>query len=128
MQRMPTRRLPAGGQTVNAMESETSPLLELARRIRREQGVEQLRAFLRAMLPFSAPNELRYVSEAFGISFESISAHMERIQVPAAEHTDAGRARNGQNQLDMLKMLLQVTSMMKGGGDMMKLLNMMKQS
>lgn len=49
---------------------DASPLLQLARRIREEQGAEQTRAFLRAMVPFAAPGELKNVSEGFGIPFD----------------------------------------------------------
>ena len=51
---------------------EASPLLQLARRIREEQGAEQTRAFLRAMVPFAAPGELKNVSEGFGIPFDPV--------------------------------------------------------
>lgn len=56
-------------QTVpeEAKAEERSPMLLLARRIREEQGVEGLRAFLLAMEPFAAPYELKNLAERFGM-------------------------------------------------------------
>lgn len=43
------------------------PALLLARRIRREQGVEQVKRFLMAMEPFLAPYERQAIAEQLGI-------------------------------------------------------------
>ncbi len=49
---------------------EVSPALLLARRIHMEQGIEQLKAYLLAVEPFVAPNELRAISSGFGFNFD----------------------------------------------------------
>ena len=70
MQRVPARQ---NGVTAEAERMPApSPLLELSRRIRNEQGVSGLRDFLAAMAPFSAPNELRSVAEGFGMDYDAI--------------------------------------------------------
>lgn len=66
----------SGGSNSNSgfMPSEdekATPLILLARRIREEQGVEQLKEFLAAMTPFAAPGELKMAGERFGVSYES---------------------------------------------------------
>ena len=76
MQRVPTRQrqtMPADRQQGGRQQhNETTPALLLARRIREEQGVEQLKAFLAAMEPFVAPNELRSISSGFGINYDML--------------------------------------------------------
>ena len=75
MQRVPTRQrqfVPNGNAAKRPQGGEASPFLRIARRIREEQGIEQLRAFLAAMVPFVAPNELKGVCTGFGLDYDSI--------------------------------------------------------
>lgn len=75
MQRVPTRQrqfVPNGNAAKRPQGGEASPFLRIARRIREEQGIEQLRAFLAAMVPFVAPNELKGVCAGFGLDYDSI--------------------------------------------------------
>ena len=74
MQRMPlnkTRSMPDAPKT---SQNENSPALLMARKIRREQGVEQLRAFLSAIGPFISPNELKSICGAFGLNFNTLAS------------------------------------------------------
>lgn len=124
MQRMPTREPPSRGQ-------DDSPMLRLARRIRQEQGAEQVKAFLAAMTPFSAPNEIKRIGENFGIPFESIeNERMKREPVRQnAPNAGAVRPANQMDQLDRinrLRTLMQLAGMMKNGGDPMALINLLK--
>ena len=121
MQRMPTRSMPPHGSEL-PMES-ASPMLLLARRIREEQGVEQVRAFLAAMTPFSAPNEIRHIGEGFGIPFESIELERERT-VKSRQPVQENRQNPQNGMLDQLRMIMQLSSLMKGG-DAMNLINML---
>ncbi|MCR5610935.1 MAG: hypothetical protein K6F68_03785 [Clostridiales bacterium] len=125
MQKMPARNTPRS-TTGNYME-DASPMLRLARRIREEQGVEQLRAFLAAMGPFSAPNEIRHIGEDFGIPFESIEAERRRTEERQAPRPAPKQDQGGnrmQDQMNQIGMLLNLANMMKNGGDMMNLINM----
>lgn len=125
MQKMPARNMPRSA--AGNYPEEPSPMLRLARRIREEQGVEQLRAFLAAMAPFSAPNEIRHIGEDFGIPFESIEAERRRKEEPSrvqpAPRQDSGGSRMA-DQMNQIGMLLKLAGMMKNGGDMMDLINM----
>ena len=110
---VPPRRATGGG--------EASPLLRLARRIREEQGPEQTRAFLEAMRPFAAPNELKKIGEGFGIEFDP-SPYSPPVRY---EQPPSPRKSNGSGQLDMLKTLMQLKSAMQSGGvDPVKLLSL----
>lgn len=74
MQRVPTKNTPMNVQNNGrVIAQETSPLLSMARRVREEQGVEQLRAFLSAMAPFAAPNEIKRLCDSFGLSYASVA-------------------------------------------------------
>lgn len=126
MQKMPARNMQ---RTAPANQyDDASPMLRLARRIREEQGVDQLRSFLAAMTPFSAPNEIRHIGEDFGISFESIEAERrrgeERIKERNAPAQETGGSRMA-DQMNQLGMLLKLAGMMKNGGDMMNLINLL---
>lgn len=125
MQKMPARNTPRS-TTGNYME-DASPMLRLARRIREEQGVEQLRAFLAAMGPFSAPNEIRHIGEDFGIPFESIEAERRRAEERTRVQTAPRQEPSGNrmaDQMNQLGMILNLANMMKNGGDVMNLINM----
>ncbi|MBO4384674.1 MAG: hypothetical protein J5854_04565 [Clostridia bacterium] len=126
MQKMPARNYKPGPPSYGF--DEASPMLRLARRIREEQGVEGLRAFLAAMTPFSAPNEIRHIGEDFGVSFESIETERRRGEERAIARNvprqDAGGNR-AQDQMNQLAMLVKLAGLMKNGGDMMNLINML---
>ena len=109
---VPPRRAAGGG--------EASPLLLLARRIREEQGPEQTRAFLEAMRPFAAPNELKRIGEGFGIEFDPAP-----YTPPVRYEQPAPKRPNGSGQLDMLRTFMQLrTAMQSGGMDPVKLLSL----
>lgn len=125
MQRIPSGRMPSG-QAQPA--EEPSPLLRLARRIREEQGSEQVRAFLAAMAPFAAPNEIRRVGESFGISRESLEYEMQKRapQPQKPQNTNNQQSMNGMmNQLNQLRTIMQLSGMLKNGGDPSALLNLL---
>lgn len=129
MQRMPTR---TPGPRGEEMSADDSPMLRMARRIRQEQGSEQVKAFLAAMTPFSAPNEIRRIGESFGISFESIELERSRqtrqppMQPPMQQPHNAVNQTNAMmNQINQLKMLMQLSGMMKNGGDPTALLGLL---
>jgi hypothetical protein len=90
---------------------EETPLLLLARRIRREQGAEQVKAFLAAMEPFSAPNEIKRIGEDFGIPYESIEAARARTR-PAEVKRPQERSADG---LGNLGMLMKLMPLLRGG-------------
>lgn len=106
MNRYPINNIPArrasGGE-------EASPLLKLARRIREEQGAEQLKAFFAAMRPFAAPNELKRVSESFGIEIPE-APERGSLKREAPRETSQG------DPLRMMRSLMQMMTLMKGGG------------
>ncbi|MBO4563273.1 MAG: hypothetical protein J5772_06655 [Clostridia bacterium] len=145
MQRIPSRTAPRSAGTQK--QEEPSPMLRIARRIREEQGAEQVRAFLAAMLPFAAPNEIRRIGEGFGIPFESIeSLRAPQIAPPARQSFkepvrqapfqspvmgsgipqtgDAGIDR-AVNSLNMIRTVMQLKNAMAGGADPMKLMGML---
>ena len=130
MQRTGTESRPAGIR----QNAEASPLLKLARRVREEQGVEQLKAFLTAMIPFAAPNEIRRVSEGFGIPFERISERRGtadnregRQDCFSRLQQDGGnRQGSGVNPgLNMIRTLMQLRGAMNGAPDPKLLMELM---
>lgn len=154
MQRVPTRQrqsVPNVNAAKRPQSGEASPFLRIARRIREEQGVEQLRAFLAAMVPFVAPNELKSVCSGFGLDYDSILSlkNEQSMRPPARSSRDnpgfgtAGfgnmgamsptGAMNGMNpfgaaggQMQLLQMLMSMQNMMKGGkGDISRIMSMM---
>ena len=98
----------------------SSPMLHMARRVRSEQGIEQLKSFLVAMEPFSAPNELRSISMSFGMDFDSLPRQQRRPQSSQQNQTP----QQTDNQFKMLQMLMGMRNMK--GMDMQGLLKMMK--
>lgn len=94
MQRTPANR--------NEGNGEAQPLVKLARRIRSEQGAEQLKAFLQAMTPFFAPNELKNIAEDFGVEFR------ERQPEPPAQ------PQPRQDPMDMIRSIMQIKTLMSG--------------
>ena len=132
MQSMSGRNSPSQRRE-SQIEQDVSPMLMLARRIREEQGIEQVKAFLRAMTPFAAPNELKRIGEGFGIPYERIRQEPENnspARSPGAY--DMGNTQSGPqtrvmpDQLNMIRTLMQLQGLMKGGGaDMSKLMSLM---
>lgn len=124
MQRFPTRGMPP--HTVQDGREEVSPVLRLARRIREEQGAEKVREFLAAMTPFAAPYELRHIAESFGISYESVERERSvRQEAPNNRQAPQPNAGNMLDQINRIKMLMQLSGMMKNGGDPSALLNLL---
>ncbi|MBR0134793.1 MAG: hypothetical protein IJM18_01205 [Clostridia bacterium] len=119
MQRVPSRSIPKHYSGVR--EENASPLLLLARRIREEQGPEQVKAFIGAMAPFAAPNELKRISEGFGIEYETIDRPLAR----RPEQPQPARDSNG-GQMQMLQTLIQLSGVMRNGGaDPAKLISLL---
>lgn len=110
--------------------SDASPLLLMARRVREEQGVEQLKQFLSAMKPFAAPNEIRRLCEGFGINFQTLP---QRYEDPDTRYVRQERSPQPQQtqqpvmpQMQMLQTLLQMQSLMGSGKpDPMQLIKLM---
>lgn len=95
MQRVPSRQhQSAPAEPERREREEPSPIVNMARRIRDEQGVSGLRDFLSAMEPFAAPNELRSLASRFGMDYDEIR---ERRRERAENERDYG-SRNGMNQ------------------------------
>lgn len=69
MQRMAPNSVPASKPMPVKPDiiEEASPALLMARRIRSEQGVEQLKRFLNSMEPFVAPAERMKIAESMGV-------------------------------------------------------------
>lgn len=108
MQRIPGNALPPMKE---GAKGEETPLLLLARRIRREQGAEQVKAFLAAMEPFFAPNEIKRIGEDFGIPYESIEAARTSTR-PAETKRPQERTAEG---LGNLGMLMKLMPLLRGG-------------
>ena len=98
MQRVPTRQrqfVPNGNAAKRPQGGEASPFLRIARRIREEQGIEQLRAFLAAMVPFVAPNELKGVCAGFGLDYDSIVLLRNEQTSRQASRMNRGESASG---------------------------------
>ncbi|MFR2029713.1 MAG: hypothetical protein ACLS44_08640 [Christensenellales bacterium] len=98
MQRVPTRQrqfVPNGNAAKRPQGGEASPFLRIARRIREEQGIEQLRAFLAAMVPFVAPNELKGVCTGFGLDYDSIVLLRNEQTSRQASRMNRGESASG---------------------------------
>ena len=108
MQRISGNALPPMKQ---GARGEETPLLLLARRIRQEQGAEQVKAFLAAMEPFSAPNEIKRIGEDFGIPYENIEAARAR-SLPPQERRQQDKSAEA---LGNLGMLMKLMPLMRGG-------------
>lgn len=153
MQRVPTRQrqfVPNGNAAKRPQGGEASPFLRIARRIREEQGIEQLQAFLAAMVPFVAPNELKGVCTGFGLDYDSIvllrneqtsrqASRMNRGE-SASGNVNAGGMNGfmnpfgsmnpfgaaGGQQMQLIQMLMGMQNIMKSGkGDISRIMNMM---
>jgi hypothetical protein len=103
---------------------EPSPALQLARRIRYEQGTEQLRRYLSAIEPFIAPAERAAIAKQMGIQIvkaqssspkEAQSQPVIRQEEPDDPHESYQPRQQGpanSQQMQMLQMLAQLA----GGG------------
>ena len=143
MQRIPTRSIPiknnmnegpVGANTSTAIvprgagsEEEASPILPLARRIRAEQGAEQVKAFLEAMRPFAAPNELKHIGRSFGIELSEAQTSIAETRPTQSQPANASSAMP---QLQMLQRLICLQNLMNGGkadtSDLMRVLGGMQ--
>lgn len=96
----------------------------MAKRVYQEQGMEQLKAFVVAIEPFVAPNELRTICSCFGLNFESLpkNAKQQQTQTVPGGHAQGSGSRN---QMQMLQMLMSMQNMSKGGMDISQLMKMM---
>ncbi len=88
MQRMAPNSVPASKPMPVKPDiiEEASPALLMARRIRSEQGVEQLKRFLNSMEPFVAPAERMKIAESMGVRLNPSSPRSE----PEAAKSSAG--------------------------------------
>lgn len=82
MQRVPPRQYsappPEEREALPAPLATPSPIVNMARRIRDEQGVSGLREFIGAMEPFAAPNELRALADSFGLDYAALREREKR--------------------------------------------------
>lgn len=129
MQRVPVRQrqhmMPQQNQKQQGL-NDASPALLLARRVRSEQGVEQLKAYLVAIEPFVAPNEVKAIGSAFGIDTDTLP----RPSTMQSHNQQGNPQNNGfgagnRNQMQMLQMIMNMQKMMKGGGDISQIMKMM---
>lgn len=126
MQRVPSRQMPPNVQNNVNRANDTSPALLMARRIRDEQGIEQLKLFLAAMEPFVAPYELKNISSGFGIEYDSLMLSRKQNQNAQINQGMQGGNRSNPNQMKLMQMLMNMQGIAKGGKpDMMNLLKMM---
>lgn len=96
-------------QTANRNEgNEASALMKLARRIRSEQGAEQLKAFLQAMTPFFAPNELKNAAAEFGVTIDEAPREPRPVQIQT-------QAQPRQDPMELIRNIMQIRTLMSGG-------------
>lgn len=91
---------------------EVMPLVKLARRIRAEQGAAQLKAFLQAMTPFFAPNELKNIAADFGVAYPEASPQASLKAQPQPPVQPAQQARD---PMEMIRSIMQLKTLMSGG-------------
>jgi hypothetical protein len=102
---------------------EPSPALQLARRIRYEQGTEQVRRYLSAIEPFIAPAERAAIAKQMGIQI--VKAHsapkeaesrpviqQESPDEPSESYQPRQAGPANSQQMQMMQMLAQLA----GGG------------
>ena len=113
-----------GSRPMQQQRPSSSPTLMMAKRVYQEQGMEQLKAFVVAIEPFVAPNELRTICSCFGLNFESLprNAKQQQAQTVPGSHAQGSGSRN---QMQMLQMLMSMQNMSKGGMDISQLMKMM---
>ena len=87
---------------------EVMPLVKLARRIRAEQGAAQLKAFLQAMTPFFAPNELKNIAADFGVAYPEASPK-------ASPQPPVQPSQQARDPMEMIRSIMQLKTLMSGG-------------
>ena len=135
MQRMAPNSVPASKPMPAKPDiiEEASPALLMARRIRSEQGVEQLKRFLNSMEPFVAPAERMKIAESMGVRLNPSSprAEPEAAKPPLGMPTIPSAPMMGQSQgnpMSILSSMLGNKGMGAGNGgglDPMMLMQMM---
>lgn len=126
MQRVPSRQMPPNVQKSVNRVNDTSPALLMARRIRDEQGIEQLKLFLAAMEPFVAPYELKSIASGFGIEYDSLLLGRKQNRSVQPNQGIQDGNWNNSSQMRLMQMLMNMQGIAKNGKpDMMNLLKMM---
>lgn len=125
------QRQSQGMRQVQHRDMEQSPALLMARRVNTEQGTQQLKAYLLAIEPFVAPNELRNISGSFGLDFDSIERPVKQAPAPEKNRKQGSMGgmnagnMGGNNQMQMLQMMMNMQKLMKGGGDISQIMKFM---
>lgn len=125
------QRQSQGMRQVQHRDMEQSPALLMARRVNTEQGTQQLKAYLLAIEPFVAPNELRNISGSFGLDFDSIERPVKQTPAPEKNRKQGSMGgmnagnMGGNNQMQMLQMMMNMQKLMKGGGDISQIMKFM---
>lgn len=120
------QRQSQGMRPVQHRDTEQSPALLMARRVNTEQGTQQLKAYLLAIEPFVAPNELRNISGSFGLDFDSIERPVKQTPAPDKNRKQGNMGGMGaNNQMQMLQMMMNMQKLMKGGGDISQIMKFM---
>lgn len=142
MQRVSVKRPQRQSQGMRQVQNrgmEQSPALLMARRVNTEQGTQQLKAYLLAIEPFVAPNELRNISGSFGLDFDSIERPVKQTPAPEKNRKQGSMggmntgsmggmnmgSMGGNNQMQMLQMMMNMQKLMKGGGDISQIMKFM---
>lgn len=125
MQRMPPT-MPPRQNNQNGNGAAASPALNMARRIRSEQGAEQARQYLMDMEPYLAPAERAHIAEQVGVTLPPKQGGAGSMpNAGAANPMNAGNpfsalgampgggGNGGANPMQLLQML----SGMQGGGN-----------
>lgn len=112
MQRMPPNIPPRQSRDANPIPA--SPALNMARRIRSEQGAEQARQYLMDMEPYLAPAERNHIASQIGVN---LPRQQQGQPVQHNQQQFPSGAQPGGNPLAMLGGL--------GGGNPMQLLQML---
>lgn len=119
MQKVPVKQSESKSQAVSTVHSggNTSPALQMAKKVYQEQGIEQLKLFLAAMEPFVAPNELKNICDGFGIDIGSIPVKSSRKPQMSG--------KQNANQLQLIQLIMGMQNMGKNGMDMGKIMKLM---
>ncbi len=91
MQRMPPN-MPPRQNNQNGTGAAVSPALNMARRIRSEQGAEQARQYLLDMEPYLAPAERAHIAEQLGVA---LPPRQERTQAAPTPPMGGGMPMGG---------------------------------
>ena len=123
MQRMPPNLPPRQSREAGTIPQ--SPALNMARRIRSEQGAEQARQYLMDMEPYLAPAERNHIASQIGVNLPKRQENRNMPQQPAqpSQPVQQGGAQGSMNPLSMLGGLGGMGGM--NGGNPMQLLQML---